>query len=137
MCFGLCRTQNRLWVFAYHTQKNWVFDRFFLGNAYICPKLGNAITQNFLQCFDDKNLNVKFNASGEYPWKITVTNLNFSVAGIDFLIVNKLTVDPFNFCLVDKINNRVIPLKQLSLTYPNCAASCQKKRISPNFRKIF
>ena len=22
----------------------------FLGNAYICPKLGNAITQNFLQC---------------------------------------------------------------------------------------
>ena len=31
-------------------KKNWVFDRFFLGNAYICPKLGNAITQNFLQC---------------------------------------------------------------------------------------
>ena len=40
-----------------------------------------------------------------------MTNLNFSVIGIDFLTAYKLTVDPFNFCLVDKINNRIIPLK--------------------------
>ena len=70
-----------------------------------------SATSNEIHTFDDKNLNVKFNASGEYPWKLTVTNLNFSVIGIDFLTAYKLTVDPFNFCLVDKINNRIIPLK--------------------------
>ena len=58
-----------------------------------------------------KNLNVKFNAFGKYPWKFTVASFNFSVIGIDFLSAYKLTVDPFNFCLVDKINNRFIPLK--------------------------
>ena len=70
-----------------------------------------STTSNEIHTFGDKNLNVKFNASGEYPRKFTVTNLNFSVIGIDFLTAYKLTVDPFNFCLVGKINNRVIPLK--------------------------
>ena len=46
-----------------------------------------------------------------------MTNLNFSVIGIDFLATYKLTVDPFNFCLVDKISSRIIPLKP-AFTYP-------------------
>ena len=79
-------------------------------------KVLNSATSNEIHTFGDKNLNVKFNASGEYPWKFTVTNLNFSVIGIDFLTAYKLTVDPSNFCLVDKINNRI---KQLNLKQLN------------------
>ena len=45
-------------------------------------KILYSATSNEIHTFGDKNLNVKFNASGEYPWKFTVTNLNFSVIGI-------------------------------------------------------
>jgi len=77
-----------------------------------------SATANEIHTFGECELDVNFNTSQNYSWNFTKTDLDFSIIGLDFLSAHKLTVDSYNRCLVDKVNNSIIPLRAISANSP-------------------
>jgi len=73
---------------------------------------------NKIKTYGDQVLDIDLGGPAKYPWTFTKTDLDFSVIGIDFLTVYKLTADPFNRCLIDKTNDIHFPLQPASAISP-------------------
>jgi len=93
-----------------------------------------SATENEIKTYGDKVLDIDLGGPAKYSRTFTKTDLNFSVIGVDFLMAYKLTVNPFNRCLIDKANDIRIPLQPASAILPRL--SCILPELA-NFSKFW